>query len=348
VNAVQPGQHGIGPFARALLALAERRAEGSTSLFRMPEAAVSVRCDDAAYLANCRRALIDEAGYGDGPAIEVTAVNRPDRGQLPRPVFAVEAVGLGDVFRQLEAIGLRGSYDTEHAIWQLYDPARRIGVQVASNGTYPPWEVSFPLRNFLHWRYESLGLRLVHGATLGVDGVGILLCGEGGAGKSGTTLGGMMNGLTSVGDDYVVIDPRGAVPKAFPVMRLMKQDAGGLARLGFDLGNSNAVGPNWQDKYELDLGDQPPGSRVRELSLAAIVLPRLAGGAESRLTPATQKEAMMALAPSTLRQLPGTLASGLGFMAGLARRLPSYHLELSADAAEITSTIRRLIAEVAR
>lgn len=333
-----------------MLELADSAPVSSRATFRLPNAELNVRADDADYVANCARALIDDAAYEGGPAIDVVVLNRADRDRLPSlvPARVAAALGMGEVFRQLEAVGLRGVYDADHSIWQVYEPARNRGVQIALEGTYPPWEVSFPLRNFLHWRYESLGMRLVHGATLGVDGVGVLLCGEGGSGKSGTTLGGMLHGLQSVGDDYVAIDPLGPAPKALPVMRLMKQDIGGLGRLGYDMRNSRAVGPNWQDKYELDLGDQPQGSRVGELRIAAIVLPRLAGGARSRVSPATQKQAMMALAPSTLRQLPGTLASGLGFMAGLARRLPSYHLELSPDAAEISATLRQLIIEVGR
>ena len=64
-----------------------------------------------------------------------------------------------------------------------------------------------------------------------MGGRGALIVGASGSGKSGTTLAGLMNGLQSVGDDYVVVD-QGATIVAHSVFKLFKQDLDGLKRVG--------------------------------------------------------------------------------------------------------------------
>ena len=342
VDAARRNSDPIASFAAGLFDLLGREAVEPIRL-RLPSLELELFGGDSDYLAACRSALVDDAAYAGGARLRLVLASGPMEGLPPLPpeALAEGTVGISD---SLAAVGLRGAFDQAYGVWQVYDPRRGHGVQLSLRAEYAPWETSFTLRNFLHWQYERLGMRLVHGATLGDARGGVLLCGEGGAGKSGTTLGGMLQGLASVGDDYVVLDLADERPTAWPVARLMKQDAGGLARLGLDPATLRAVGPNWQDKYEIDTNALPPGSRVQRLPLVALVLPRLTGG-PCRVRRATGREAMVAFAPSNLRQLPGGFETGMAFMARVVRALPAYHLDLSADPAEVAAAIRGIIEE---
>ncbi|WP_245469351.1 serine kinase, partial [Mesorhizobium sp. M7A.F.Ca.MR.362.00.0.0] len=159
---------------------------------------------------------------------------------------------------RLAEAGLRGNHFHDLDFWQFYDPQRRVGVQLmASADAFPPWEPGAPLRAFLHWEYAARGMRLAHAGTLGIEGKGVLLAGAGGAGKSGTVAAGLLHGLDSVGDDYVLVDLSNGVT-ARPLFSTLKQDPQGFVRLGLKH-RLKAHGPlNWQGKYAFHIDDIAP------------------------------------------------------------------------------------------
>ena len=339
---------GAPAFARALLrSVSAGGPVGASWTFNLPRLRIDARIGSPDYAASCRRALVEspEPESAGRHAIGVVIVDRADQPNLPRPRWGGPSFSLGRLIDALERQGLRGSYDVDHDIWQVFDPASSEGVQVlATWGRLPPWDASLPLRNFLHWAYHAIGMRLIHAGTLGIGTTGVLLVGCGGSGKSGTTLAGVLAGLTSAGDDYVAVDAAATGPRAYPVSRLLKQDRPGLARLGGDPIERGFGAPNWQGKYEIELAALHPAAQAPVLELEAILIPRVAGGRRSHLRPATRHEAMMASAPSNLQQLPGTWKRGLAISAKLARALPAYHLELGSDANEVADCVGDFIA----
>jgi hypothetical protein len=52
---------------------------------------------------------------------------------------------------------------------------------------------------------------------------------------------------------------------------------------------------------------------------------------------------MRTLIPTNLLQFPGEADDGMAYYAGLARRLPAYRLELSADARQCGDALRDFI-----
>jgi len=218
------------------------------------------------------------------------------------------------------------------------------GIEALSRAEqFPPWIASLPLRNFLHWAYQSIGWRVVHAGTLAIDGRGVILIGAGGAGKSGTVLSGVVAGLDSAGDDYVAMGFDDGGVCACPIAKLMKQDAAGLLRLGLDAVAESLGPPNWQNKHEFDFEAFGAGRRAGRIDIRAILLPRIARARRSTIAPAAAGEAMMALAPNNLRQLPDGWRHGLAFSAELIRRLPAYRVELGEDPREIAGTIADFI-----
>jgi hypothetical protein len=237
----------------------------------------------------------------------------------------------------------RAEFNHEMQFWQIFDTQRNIGVQWAqSDAAYPSWEPGSPLRSFLHWYYSKRGMRLAHAGTLGKQGKGVLLAGGGGSGKSGTVVGGLLSGLQTVGDDYVLVHSAGGFPKAYPIFRVLKQDPCGLRRL--EVLETIAAGrsPNWQGKYEFlcsDLGVEMTTS----LEMRAILVPQITRGERSQLSPISQARAMLALAPSGLFQMPGERDSGAVEFARLVRALPCFNLSLGEDHREISRVIEEFL-----
>ena len=330
---------GLAGYARGLLAAAmsidKTRLEHRR--FQLPLLGLNVWFASPEFRRLCEVGLLETADPQTLADAEVFAMHTLD-GLWSAPLLWHGGDGMSArVFdRTLTESGLRGCY-YGLPCWQIYDPAVRTGVQsLSASLAIPPWETASPLRMFLHWAYAASGLRLTHAATLGQGGVGALLAGAGGSGKSGTTLAGILHGLDSVGDDYVVVEP-GATVVAHAVFRNFKQDVSGLERAGLaSLGRERSL--NWQGKVEFD-----PARIGRPLStcmnIRAILLPHIARASRTVLTPASAHEATLSLAPSAVLQFSGDGPEGFRFFAGLARRLPAFHLHLSEDPKEIAAAL---------
>jgi hypothetical protein len=244
-----------------------------------------------------------------------------------------------DFDRILAARNYRGFYYHDAPSWQFYDRARGVGVQTLPTPlAMPPWESSAPLRLFLHWAYAAAGMRLTHAATLGLNGRGALLAGPSGSGKSATTLAGLVNGLDSVGDDYVLLEADSRVI-AHPVFAALKQDREGLRRVGIAMGDVEAAELNWRGKVEFDAGKVSRRPLGASMEIRALLLPEIARTPKTRFDRVTTHEAAMTLAPSGVFQLPGDTTEGFRFLARVARRLPAYRVKLSEDPTEIAEAL---------
>ncbi len=279
---------------------------------------------------------------GSARMIKITVLH-PGVGGAPDPLeWGKERYTAHEISNLLSQAGLQGSLFHDLRFWQFYDLAAGRGVQLMAGAEmFPPWEPGAPLRAFLHWEYAAQGRRMTHAGSLGRDGRGVLLAGAGGAGKSGTVLAGLLGGLSSVGDDYVLVDLLDGRPSAFPIFTTLKQDDRGVRRLELD----RRLGPrslNWQDKIQFRTSDIEADISLDGLSIGAILLPRI--GAEATVfTVASRAEAMLALAPSAVYQMPGERESGFRFFSRLVSMLPAYRLDLGPDPEEIAGALSSFI-----
>lgn len=245
----------------------------------------------------------------------------------------------------LAAVGLRASFFGDLSHWHILDMERRVAVELMTGpADFPPWEPGAPLRPFLHWLYAERGMRLSHAGTLGVDGTGVLLAGAGGSGKSGTVIGGLMHGLQSVGDDYVLLSLDDGI-RAFPVFSTLKQDPEGFARLGL-AARVDAGELNWQGKHQFRLDEISRVPVPAELKIGAMLVPRVAHVEKTTISPIARTDAMIALAASSIYQMPGERESGFRFFGEVTKRLPCFRLDLGRNPAEISDTITGFIASI--
>jgi hypothetical protein len=204
-----------------------------------------------------------------------------------------------------------------------------------------------PLRLFLHWAYAAAGMRLTHAATLGLRGRGVLIAGPSGSGESATAIAGLMNGLDSAGDDYVLLEG-GARPMAHSVFRVLKQDRQGLRHAGVTEKAIESTGLNWHGKVEFDAADIAAGGLADRMEIVAILIPEIGGLRQTKWQAATAHEAALALTPSAVFQLPGDAAEGFRFLAAIARQIPCYRVRLSREPSEIAGSIGSFLARESR
>jgi hypothetical protein len=220
-----------------------------------------------------------------------------------------------------------------------------IAYWVVDAGAIPWHERGAPLRSALHqWAAEG-GRHFVHGGAVGSEGGGVLLAGPSGSGKSTTALACLEAGLDYAGDDYVILTGDDA-PRAHCVYSTAKLDADALARLP---GLSAAVAyfhRGFKHKAVLDLHAYRPGAIRESVPIDAIVLPSVSGSrSEPRMRQARAADALRALAPTTLLQLPGAAQPRMTAMASLVRRVPVLRLELGTDMTAVPELIARICAD---
>lgn len=277
-------------------------------------------------------------GTTEPPAATHFVVTGPRPGLGALPEWADHAFSQAEFDALLAGAGLKASFQDRN--WRLFDSAACVGAQISfRQGALRPWHAGLLL---IDWTIQSTGFSLAHAGTLGLNGRGLLLVGQSGSGKSGTTLAGLAEGLQTVGDDFIALrcDAEAVARAVFPLGR---QDPAGLDRVPGLRGRVAAHRVNHLGKFEFDLRDTFPGAFVDELPVDAIVLPVISDAATPSIRPITASEAMVELLRSNPFRYVGNPASRLARFAALARGRPCFQLRLSPDGPKNGRALRTLL-----
>lgn len=245
---------------------------------------------------------------------------------LPNPPWDLADFPEGGEIRGPNTTDISIAYRFDPGSLSAYDRSRHRAVfWIEAPDRIPGWMTAAPLRTILPWFVADAGHQFVHGAAVGLGDRGILIAGAGGSGKSTSALTCLSHGFQYVGDDYVIATGRG-VASMYGSGKVTDKSLGMLPHLrDWIINDDPAI-----SKHVALVNRAYPEQMTVHLDLAAIVLPQVTDRAEPQLRPATAGTTLLALAPTTLFQLPGAGASAMRFMAELAGRVPSYHLELGA------------------
>lgn len=267
--------------------------------------------------------------FSDGEPTDLTAI----ADDLPAAVDLVSLKGMPEI----SAIWLPPSRTLEY-----YHGDIASGVIVTSRRhQIPAWELAAPIRRIIHWHCLHTHRLIVHGATLSVDGCGVLFVGRSGSGKSTLTAMALADGLSSTGDDMILVDAAPARPMAHALYDCLKLDAVSRAAMP----NSDALG--WRDienrvgKKHCPISTLGPNALASALALDMILLPSGAGGPTSEIVRTSPIDALRAMAQPTVQIFRGGEQITLSKMAALTRRLPCYRFSLGADLAESLEVLRK-------
>jgi hypothetical protein len=238
--------------------------------------------------------------------------------------------------------GVQTSYFAPSRALSMYDADEQRGFFWVPNGdSLASHERAAPLRTIFHWIGVPRGRRLAHAAAVGTAGVGALLAGRGGSGKSTTALLCLLAGMEFAGDDYVAVASE-PLPTAFGLFGTLKVTPETLALVS-RARDALMVPPSGADKG-IVLGSAVEGARVvRRLPLRTVIVPRVTRERQTRARRASAAEVMLALGPTTMFQLPGNDAVAFDQLTSLARRLPGWTLELGSDLAQIPDRVAELL-----
>lgn len=207
------------------------------------------------------------------------------------------------------------------------------------------WHGSPLLDLFSSWA-GTQHLQLLHAGCVGTEAGGVLLAGRAGSGKSTAVLSATISGLSYVSDDWCLLET-GSPPIAHSLYSTGKLHRNHLAR--FPALQPVAFDPVTDefDKPVIFVHEAFPGRAVSALSLRAVVLPMQFDSLPGNRHRISSGEALRALAPTTLLNLPGSRTHGLTFMADVVRRLPCFRIELGSNPADVARHIQGLLQELA-
>lgn len=270
----------------------------------------------------------DEAETGVG-----TPVTRARTDHSTPGTTTVSADGRYVVFEQA----------TTHSV--LDRAGQHIVTWVAGAEWLTQYELGRPWHSELLLWQRDRGLLPVHAGFIERDGLGVLLGGPGGAGKSTTALVCMRAGWSYLADDYVGIE---ALPEGgftghgiYCSAHLEPENLGRFPELvpGAIHGKLSR-----EDKSLVLLSTVAGSSLTGTAEIRVLALPRVVDAAETRFRPASKTEALLRLAPSSLQLLPfaGLGHSGFKMLTALVEQVPTYWLELGRDRGQLPRAVDQL------
>lgn len=262
---------------------------------------------------------------------------------MPRAPWEIGDFGERGVLAQPPAVDLFASFQVDAGVLSVFDAARRVAMYWArDHAALPTHERAAPLRTILHLWVSSRGGQFLHGAAVGGAQGAALLAGPGGVGKSNTALACLTGGLGYLGDDYCAAFP-GTPPTIHCLYASGKLSSADLAR--FPSLATRVVNPERaeQDKALCLLDGDLQERIVSSAPLRAVLIPRLTGGVAG-LRRISAAAALVALAPSTIVQLPHAGETAFRTMARLLKEVPCFALDLGGRRDDVVPLVRAALA----
>lgn len=197
---------------------------------------------------------------------------------------------------------------------------------------------------------------LVHGACVGIDGNGLLLCARGQCGKSTLTVTAMLKGFEYVADDYLILHQEADRLEASPIYSIIKLSPKMYNALYDDMGKARFLGiGNWKGKYVFDISRYQDQVRYR-YPVRACLFPEITpDAAEPSVRPCSDAEkgkAMIHLVHSTVAQNMYSTSlmqaqknsEAIRKLIGMLQGMPFYKIILSPDIFKNVECLRTFVA----
>ena len=210
------------------------------------------------------------------------------------------------------------------------------------SASLPLYETTAPFRTILGNWLNRFDLQVIHAAAIGGPEGVLLLAGPGGSGKSSTALLALQNGFSYLSDDLCVVasTPR---PFAYSLYNTAKLRADSLSRFPEIAQRMQRYEECGEEKAIFFLHSEWPEKLLKAAPVHALLIPQVAHQSETHATPSNWNEALRALAPWSLRQVPGSGKKSVDLMFRFVAQLPAHTLRLGTDPDGILQHLQNLL-----
>jgi hypothetical protein len=192
-------------------------------------------------------------------------------------------------------------------------------------------------------------VQLIHAGFVARDGQGALLLGASGAGKSTSSLACLCAGFAYLGDDVIglqeLADGSFVGHSLFASGKLDRRHAERFPMLrGYGVLTPDRSG---EGVLQFQLPRRFPDRLVSAAPVRVLLLPRVVDAETSGIRPASQSQALLAVAPETLKKPMNAGREGFEQLTRLVARVPSYWLELGRDIGSIPIAVEAALRDAA-
>lgn len=197
---------------------------------------------------------------------------------------------------------------------------------------------------------DTPSTHLIHGACVGVDNKGILLCARGAKGKSTLTVTAMLRGFDYVADDYLLLEKKDNALNASPIYSIITLSPKMYNTLYEDLDRAHFVSNSARkDKYVLDIAAYDKGLG-RHYPICACMFPEIDPDAEPAViacTPQEKGKAITHMIHSTVGQMNDEgNAPTVRKLIGMLSSMDFYRIRLSPDIVRNAECLRQFVKQL--
>jgi len=236
--------------------------------------------------------------------------------------------------------GFMGVYLYGEETLTLYDIKNKTAYFWTNDAdNLPYWVAAAPIRTLLHWFLSEINVHLLHGAAVAVGDKAILIAAKGGSGKSTMALSCLLLGMDYLADDYVGVELKDeiAVHSLYNSVKVVTSNISQFEALQKHVWNKEG------EKSILFLSLLFPKKIKKSRSLKAIFIPQIKYSKKTVISSASKVQAMIALAPTTLFQLPLAETDKIETIKKIIMGTPCYFLEMSSDSKEAASVVSEFL-----
>ncbi|MDO5449144.1 MAG: hypothetical protein Q4F70_06015 [Clostridia bacterium] len=253
-------------------------------------------------------------------------------------------------------------YDATIVLWKEKDPAAPdiIREYDKENETYYYGVKSLKYEEFIkqgHFLvqtfYQILNTEyssLVHGAAVGAEGEGVLICAKGQRGKSTLSVMAMFLGMEYVSDDYLILEKdRENQILASPIYSIITLSPYMTEKMKEHLTNAVKLGNNARkDKFVFNISCMHNHFRER-YPIRAMVFPEILGCEKPfirKATPAEKSRAAAQILHSTAEQMNAKAdTAGTKKLIGMISQFECYYIGLSADIEQNAKLLKEFVSK---
>jgi hypothetical protein len=204
------------------------------------------------------------------------------------------------------------------------------------------WHPARPLQTILIPWLASLGMTVIHAAAVADRGVGALVAGPSGQGKSTTAAASLAAGLQLLGDDTVAVEQT-ADGWIGHCMHATVKTRTAATRLH---PSAVALAGRWAGESVLYVSEARAGAVAPSARIAAVLLPRPSDREDSTLEPVKAGAALAVLTGAALSLEPGEVAAGFERVSALVEAVPAFRLHVGREPASIPRAVAPLLADL--
>jgi hypothetical protein len=200
-----------------------------------------------------------------------------------------------------------------------------------SEAEWLAWERAKPLSSLLAVWFADRDVAFVHAGGVARGGRAALALGRGGSGKSTVALVCARAGFGFLGDDCVALSGDRGAFRAHAVYGTAALDEQHLLRVAAELAAGPVLARSDDGKRVFPVSDQASGMGDKDPALAALLIPTVVPDGLTALRAASPREALLAVAPSSVLGRAVPARETLARLAEVVETVPSYRIELGSE-----------------